>query len=101
MHGPVDAPPLVELPRAVERVDDPEPALVGDVLEQLLRTDKVSGIEPVEFRDEEVVRHVIAGRTEVAREGGPGSSINPARQAASVARCVLPCKVVGPHGPLF
>jgi len=74
------------------------------VLEPFLRTDIVTGVQAVQFRDEQVVRHVVTGRTEVARAGGRRLAElhqRPAGQCCERGRvAVLPCEVVG-HGSLF
>ena len=45
VHGPVAPARLAELPCAVQRVDDPQAALSGHVLEPLLGPDVVIGVE--------------------------------------------------------
>ena len=91
VDGPVGARHLAELTRAVERVDDPEPAVPRHVLEPLLGAHVVVGIQPVQLAHQEVVGQSVPGGTDVGRSpGSPLSSTRafPANEASKAAsRC--------------
>ena len=103
VHRPVAPVALAELAGAVERVDDPEPALACDVLESFLRAHLVLGIEAGELVDEKVMGQVVTGCADVPHGWWRGTQLQEgsaggARQDGRVA--VLGGKVLG-HGALF
>jgi hypothetical protein len=72
---PMGSAGFAELAGAVERVDDPQATVSRDVLEPLLRTDVVFGIEPVQLLDEELMGHPVPRRPEFATDGAPFSQL--------------------------
>ena len=77
MHRPVDAAGLAELPRAVERVDDPDAIGVetARVLQPFLRQHGVVGAMESEFLGQELLGSGVAGVLDVPRGRARGEHL--------------------------
>ena len=103
MHGPIAPFQLTEFTCPVEGVDDPEAPLPRHVLEPLLGTHVVVGVEPGQLAHQQGMGEAVPRRTEVphGRRGGAQLHEGLAGHGRQVGRVAMFGGQVPGHGPLF